>query len=335
MKKQFKKSIILSQELAFICKINEPMKYHTTIKIGGQTRYFFEPQNINQLKEILNFCAQNNLRNSIIGNGSNILFSSSGYNGAIIKIGKNFSFSYKNCVKILKKRLNLSKNIVFYKYNKLFFCKKGFNISFFSSGISISYLSNFFAKNNLSGLEFAVSIPGTLGGGIVMNAGAFSSEISNILVSVIALDLLSNKIKIFSNVDCNFGYRKSFFQTTKFYIILGAFLILKKGDKKSILDKMANYIAVRKSTQNVLLPSAGSVFKRTPNFVPAEFFDKAGFKGTTVGDAQLSKVHSGYIVNLSNATSDDVLSLIKFLSEKVLQITKYVLELEIILMGDF
>ena len=196
---------ILPKDLIHICKLNEPMKEHTTIKIGGKTKYFFEPQNINQLRKVLNFCSKNNIKNSIVGNGSNILFSSFGYNGAII----NFWFSYKNSVKIIKKTSKMTKFYGFYKKIKYFFCKHNSKIYFFNAGISLSYLSNFCAKNSLSNLEFAVSIPGTLGGGIIMNAGAFNSELSQFLISVAILDKASMKVKFLPNVDCQFSYRKS------------------------------------------------------------------------------------------------------------------------------
>jgi UDP-N-acetylmuramate dehydrogenase len=219
---------------------------------------------------------------------------------------------------------------------KYFFKLKKINKKslFFSAGTSISYISTYCLKQSLSGLEFAVSIPGTLGGAIYMNAGAFDNEMKNILHKVYVLDIITLKTFWIDNSKCDFSYRHSIFHNDNNLIILGAILNLQIADSEYIKQKMLKFISIRKSTQNIKYPSAGSVFKRKKNFIPAKFLDENGFKGTRVGDAQLSHAHSGYIVNLGNATSQDVLNLIDFLSKRVLQISNNVLELEIKFIGD-
>ena len=270
---------------------NEPLAQHCSFKIGGNAKYFISAHNIDALLDVLYTCKQHSIKHKIIGNGSNLLFDDLGYNGAIIKYDDNF------------------KQI---KDNKLYA----------SSGVDISELIQYTLQYNLSGLEFAIGVPAKLGGAIVNNLGAYNKEISTYIEHITILR--NNHIVYLTPTECNFGYHSSDFQKTN-DIILSAIFNLPSQSKDIRRIKMCEYMNRRSTSQPLDLPNAGSIFKRIDDIIPAKLIDNAGLKGLSVGKAQVSNKHAGFIVNLGNATSKDVLNLIEIIKQKIYQ--KYKIEL--------
>lgn len=255
---------------------NEDMKKHTTFKIGGNARFFITPQNIQQLLKAIAFAKSKNLPYFILGNGSNLLVDDKGYNGVVISLKE---------------------------LNKISLKKQGKrNLVDVEAGVNLFKLNQFLAKNNISGLEWSYGIPASFGGSVKMNAGAFENCIGDFLCEITVLK--DGKIKKLKKL--NFSYRNSFLTNE---IVLSGRLKLKDGNQEEIENKMSSFLTKRRQTQPYDLPSAGSIFKRN-NFLPAKIIDDFGLKGLTLGEAQISKKHAGFIVNLGNATSKDVLKLI-------------------------
>ncbi len=282
---------------------NLSFKKVTTFKIGGKIRYFVYVLNEKELVFLLKFCKKKKMNYLIIGGGSNVLASDGCFDGVVIST------------------LNMTK-IKFLK-NNIVECM---------SGVRLSNLIYQCMKKECGGLEWAIGIPGTIGGACVMNAGAFGGQISDFVVSVKCFN--GNKIENVNGEQLEFAYRDSFFKKNKNYVILSVKLQLFPEKSGKILQNVQNCIQKRKSLQSVGFPSAGSVFKRSPDVLPAALIDNLGLKGFRIGDAMVSDVHSGYIVNLSNATCKDVLKLIDFISNSVYNRFNRKLELEIIVIGD-
>ncbi len=274
----------------------------TTFKIGGKIKYFVEVKKAREIIFLIKLCKKYQVKYVIVGGGSNILASDKGFSGLIIS-------TLKFC------KIKFSKNMVTAQ-----------------SGARLSALIMQSKNKNLSGLEWAISIPGTVGGAVVMNAGAFGEQISNFIESVIFFD--GKKIKRLKRQNIFFDYRDSFFKNAKNIVILSVIFKFFYEKFEKIQKNIENFINLRLKTQNVGLASAGSIFKRLPNITAAELIDKAGLKGTTIGGAMVSTVHSGYIVNFNNATNKDVLKLIDFISKSVYNKYNVNLELEIIQIGD-
>ena len=270
---------------------NEPLAQHCSFKIGGNAKYFIFAHNIDALLDVLYTCKQHSIKHKIIGNGSNLLFDDLGYNGAIIKYDDNF------------------KQI---KDNKLYA----------SSGVDISELIQYTLQYNLSGLEFTVGVPAKLGGAIVNNLGAYNKEISTYIEHITILR--NNHIVYLTPTECNFGYHSSNFQKTN-DIILSAIFNLPSQSNDITRIKMCEYMNRRSTSQPLNLPNAGSIFKRIDDIIPAKLIDNAGLKGLSVGKAQVSNKHAGFIVNLGNATSKDVLNLIEIIKQKIYE--KYKIKL--------
>lgn len=274
----------------------------TTFKIGGKIKYFVEVTKAREIIFLIKLCKKYQEKYVIVGGGSNILASDKGFSGLVIS-------TLKFC------KIKFSKNMVTAQ-----------------SGARLSALIMQSKNKNLSGLEWAISIPGTVGGAVVMNAGAFGEQISNFIESVIFFD--GKKIKRLKRQNIFFDYRDSFFKNAKNIVILSVIFKFFYDKFEKIQKNIENFINLRLKTQNVRLASAGSIFKRLPNITAAELIDKAGLKGTTIGGAMVSTVHSGYIVNFNNATNKDVLKLIDFISKSVYNKYNVNLELEIIQIGD-
>ena len=274
----------------------------TTFKIGGKIKYFVEVKKAREIIFLIKLCKKYQEKYVIVGGGSNILASDKGFSGLVIS-------TLKFC------KIKFSKNMVTAQ-----------------SGARLSALIMQSKNKNLSGLEWAISIPGTVGGAVVMNAGAFGEQISNFIESVIFFD--GKKIKRLKRQNIFFDYRDSFFKNAKNIVILSVIFKFFYEKFEKIQKNIENFINLRLKTQNVGLASAGSIFKRLPNITAAELIDKAGLKGTTIGGAMVSTVHSGYIVNFNNATNKDVLKLIDFISKSVYNKYNVNLELEIIQIGD-
>ncbi len=288
---------LLSQK-DILCVENESLKKHTSFKIGGKCKILAYPKNSEQVFYILNICKNNGIPYFILGKGSNLLVSDSGFEGVVIS----------------SKNLN---NIKLISDNEIY-CE---------SGVNLSKLCSFALENSLSGLEFAFGIPGSVGGAVFMNAGAYGGEMKDVVKNVTHLDNMGN-IQKFRGRDLKFSYRHSVYQEQESFI-LGVVLKLSKAEKSKIKLKMDELLGKRKAKQPLEFPSAGSIFKRPKNAYAAELIEKCGLKGEKIGGAQVSEKHSGFIVNLGGATSDDVNNLIKKIQKVVVKNSGVFLEPEI------
>ncbi len=284
---------------------NEPMKKYTTFKVGGPAECLIKIDNEADLKEILEFSKINNIPLTILGNGSNVIVLDSGIKGItlIIKIEKlEIENSTSDVVKI----------------------KLG-------AGEKIAKIGRIFLKKGLAGFEEISGIPGTVGGATRMNAGAHGKEMKDIIKKVKCLDMDGNE-KIFTNAEMNFGYRTSKIKNEK-YIITEIEIELTKGNTKEIKEKMDEYLNYRKEKQPIEYPSAGSTFKRGEDFITAKLIDEAGLKGLSVGGAEVSDKHAGFIINKGNATAKDILDLIEIVKEKIYEKYQKKIELEVEIIG--
>lgn len=202
-----------------------------------------------------------------------------------------------------------------------------------SSGASNGYVGNYLMTNGYSGFEFASGIPGTIGGAIYMNAGAYGGEIADILVSCLCIDLFELKIYNITNIDCKFSYRKSIFQNNRYFII-GGYFKFKKDDKEKIKSKMEELREKRFSSQPLEYPSAGSTFKRNENVIVSKLIDEAGLKGKKIGGAEVSTKHAGFIINKENATSKDIEDLIKYVKKEIHDKYNVDIQEEVRIIGD-
>lgn len=282
---------------------NEPMKKHTSFKIGGNADIIILPQTIQEIKDIINYCKQFHTNYYIIGNGTNILVRDKGFKGVIIKLLKNFN------------------NIEFIDENTI----KA------QSGATLNKISKKALENSLAGMEFASGIPGTIGGGICMNAGAYGGELKDIVKNVTVL--YKDEIITLENSECEFEYRNSKILKNKM-VVLEVEIVLNKGDKQKISDYMNELNLLRNSKQPVQYPSAGSVFKRPVNNFAGKLVMEAGFKGKSVGGACVSEKHCGFIINKGNATCEDVITLIDNIVNEVDKKFGVKLEREVRIIGQ-
>ena len=269
-------------------KRDEPMKKHTTFRIGGLADIFITPEDESQFLAAVRLCRQEGMPYYILGNGSNLLVSDSGYRGAVIETEKALS------------RLEADGETL----------KAG-------AGILLSALAKEALRLSLTGLESASGIPGTLGGGVVMNAGAYGFELKDVLESVRLLDREGN-VRTVPAGELKLGYRYSTIPETG-SIVLEAALRLKKGDPEAIRARMEELAAQRKSKQPLEYPSAGSTFKRPEGYFAGKLIDDAGLRGFQVGGAQVSEKHCGFVINRGDATAEDVMELCRQVQEKVFQ----------------
>ena len=284
-------------------KYNEPMSKYTTMKVGGPCDSIVFPESINEIKEIINYCKEESIKYYVIGNGSNLLVKDEGIHALVIKIGHRFS------------DISVNENII---------------TAF--AGASMPSLSQIAKKNVFKGVEFACGIPGTIGGGVKMNAGAYGSQISDILLDVTYMDDELN-IKTITNKECKFGYRESIFTHNPNYIILSATFKLEKGNTKEIETKMKENSLARRTKQPLEYPNFGSVFKRPEGYFVGKLVDDAGLRGYKIGDAQVSEKHTGFIVNLGNATCKDILELIEYVQDTVYNKFNVKLTPEVVIIG--
>lgn len=284
--------------------LNEPMKNHTSFKIGGPVDVLFLPDTKEDIIKAVNVCKENDIPYYIIGNGSNLLVSDKGFKGVIIKISKNM--------------------------NKI--TKEDNHIIYAESGVYLSSLANFFLKEELEGFEFASGIPGTLGGAIYMNAGAYDNEMKDVILSCDVINE-SGEVKTLSNGEMKFGYRTSLAKLNNM-IILGGRFKLNKGNKDEIKAKMVTLNKQRSQKQPLNMPSAGSTFKRPEGFYAGKLIMDSGLRGFTIGGAQVSEKHCGFIVNTGNATSEDVIKLMDHIKATVYKNYKIQLEQEVIIIGE-
>ena len=274
---------------------NEPLSNHCSFKIGGNAKFFIKAQTIDSFIETIYSCQQHGLNYKIIGGGSNILFDDNGYNGAIIKL--------------ISERIIVKENVL-----------KS------DCGASISKLISTSIQSNLGGFEFAIGVPALLGGALVNNLGAYNQEISTYLTEIA---IIRNKQLLFLKPqECNFKYHSSVFQNSK-DILLSASFNLPNQNQETTQTNAKHLLNKRISTQPLQHANAGSIFKRTEAVIPAKLIDEAGLKGLSVGDAEISVKHSGFIINKGNATCKDVLKLIKIIKQKIYELYNVALELEI------
>ncbi len=285
--------------------LNEPMCKHTTFKIGGPADVLVEPESTLQIAELIRLCKENAVPYFIMGNGSNILVSDKGIRGVVIKIANNLSY-----------------------------CSVDGNIITAECGIKLSRLANFALNNSLTGLEFASGIPGTLGGAVFMNAGAYGGEMKDVIKSVTYLDTIDGTIYDITADMCDFGYRKSVF-SNKYSVILKAIMELEVGDPQEIKATMSNLATKRNEKQPVDKPSAGSTFKRPAGYFAGTMIEECGLKGYKIGGAEVSVKHAGFIINSGDATAKDVLELIEYVRNTVMQRFGVELEPEVRLVGEF
>lgn len=284
---------------------DEPMAKHTSFKIGGPADVFIKVDNIEELKETVDLSKKNQIPLTIIGNGSNLLVTDKGIRGITAKLNlKDIEIKNENNKQIIK----------------------------VEAGVPVGLLAQKLLKEEITGFEELSGIPGTIGGAVIMNAGAHGKELKDILKKVTAMDYNGN-IHEFTNEECQFSYRNSRFQKEK-YIILQATLELEKGNAKEIKEKMDEYMQFRKEKQPIEYPNAGSTFKRGEDFVTAKLIDEAGLKGYKVGGAQVSEKHAGFIVNVDNATAKDVIELTDYIKEKIEEKFGKKINLEIQIIGE-
>ena len=284
---------------------DEPMSKHTSFKTGGPADIFIKINNEIELKEILEYAKQNNINLNIVGNGTNLLVTDKGIRG--ITLQPNL------------KEINIEE-----KENKILITA--------GCGVPIIKLSKIAKEHNATGLEFAVGIPGTVGGAIKMNAGAYGSEIREIVKETTFIDF-NGDIKTISNSEHKFVYRNSIFSKIN-GIILKTVIELPKGNVKEIENKMKENILSRNEKQPIDKPSAGSTFKRGEGFITAKLIDECGLKGYKIGGAEVSTKHAGFVVNNGNATSKDILDLIKYIKEEVYKKFNVNIEPEIQIVGE-
>ena len=307
-------------------KLNEPMKLHTSFKIGGPADFFITANNIQEIREVVNIAKENNLPLKVVGNGTNLLVKDNGFRGIILKTNLQE-------IKITKTK-NKDEINTKYKINEMessINCKEEYIVNV-QSGMALGKLSQILLKNEIGGFEFASGIPGTIGGAIKMNAGAYGGEFKDIVQDVTYLNE-QNDIVVIQNMQCDFSYRHSLF-SNKDYIILGCNLKLYKDTKENIKNKLDENLQSRREKQPIEYPSAGSTFKRGEDFITAKLIDECGLKGYTIGGAQVSEKHAGFIINKNNATAEDVINLIKHVTEIVYEKTGKKINLEIEIIGE-
>ena len=285
-------------------KLQEPMKKHTTFRIGGPADYYLCPHSVRELQAVLHICRGEKLPFFILGNGSNLLVSDKGYRGAVIQLWKNMSEIERTGTRIRAQ-----------------------------AGALLSKIAAAALEDGLIGMEFAAGIPGTLGGAVVMNAGAYGGEMKDIIKEVQVMDQEGNLLNLPAE-KLELGYRTSIIKK-KDYIVLSAVLELEPGDREEIRAKMDDLKERRVSKQPLELPSAGSTFKRPEGYFAGKLIMDAGLRGFSVGGAQTSEKHCGFVVNKGNATAEDVTDLIREVQEKVKERFGVELEPEVKFLGEF
>ena len=281
----------------------EPMTKHTSFHIGGPAELMAQPQSEAELQSLLLKAAEAAVPVTLVGNGSNLLVRDKGIRGLVIKLGS------------MLRDIKVSGNVLT-----------------FGSGVSLAQASKKAAELGLSGMEFAVGIPGSIGGAVYMNAGAYDGEMSKVVKSVRVMNA-AGEVSELSADELDFGYRHSALQGSG-KIVTSVTVELPAGDKQAIAEKMADFSNRRITKQPLELPSAGSMFKRPPGYFAGTLIDQTGLKGYTVGGAQVSTKHAGFVVNIGGATAADVLQLISDVQAKVFAAHGVHLEPEVLVLGE-
>lgn len=286
------------QKLGSITEVKkyEPMARHTTFKIGGPAKYFVEADSVKTVKEALMAAREYSVKSYVIGNGSNLLVSDFGIDGLVIMMGNKFS------------EVRADGEYIYAE-----------------AGAKLSKIARCALAHSLTGFEFAAGIPGSIGGAVYMNAGAYGGEMANIIAESTAIDEDFSEITV---TEHDFGYRKSIYKDSE-KVITGAKIRLTTGDGENIRETMESLAARRREKQPLELPSAGSVFKRPEGFYAGALIEGAGLKGETVGGAMVSEKHAGFIVNKGGATAEDVKKLIEIIKTRVYEKYRVLLDTEI------
>lgn len=286
-------------------KRDELMSKHTSFRVGGIADFFVEINEMSKIVEVCKYVKENNIPLTCIGNGTNLLVLDKGIRGVTISI------------KMQNIEINETDKYVFIKAE---------------SGVSISKLANIAKEHGATGIEFCIGIPGTIGGAVKMNAGAYDSEMKDI---VLETEYINDEgdIVVINNLEHEFSYRHSMFDNNNF-IILNTTLKLNKGNVVEIEEKMNANMKNRMEKQPLDKPSAGSIFKRGNGFITAKLIEECGLKGTKIGGAEISMKHAGFIVNNGNATAKDILDLMKYIKDEIYKKYKVVIEPEVKVIGE-
>ncbi|HOQ36340.1 MAG TPA: UDP-N-acetylmuramate dehydrogenase [Acetivibrio sp.] len=284
-------------------KLDEPMKKHTSFKVGGPADILVTPVSVSQLGEVIKLCQRENVPLLVMGNGTNLIVSDKGIRGVVIKVYDNL----RECI---------VENDTIRAYG----------------GILLSKLASIALENELTGLEFASGIPGTLGGAVAMNAGAYGGEMKDVVVETEYMDK-NGEIKVLRKEEHEFGYRSSFIQRQS-GIVIRSVLQLKKGNKDDIKALMRELTKRRQDKQPLDMPSAGSIFKRPEGYFAGKLIEDSGLRGYQIGGAQVSNKHCGFIVNTGNATARDIINLIKHVQETVRRKFGVEMQTEVKIVGE-
>ena len=282
----------------------EPMKNHTTFRVGGEADYFVIPKTIEEVKHIVNLCREMDMPYYILGNGSNLLVGDKGYRGVVIQIYKEM-----NEITVEEHRIKVQ------------------------AGALLSRVGSVALGESLTGFEFAAGIPGTMGGAVVMNAGAYGGEMKDVLEEVTAL-APEGEVVVLKKDELELGYRTSVI-AKRDYVVLKATIALQSGDRESIKAKMDELRLKRTTKQPLEYPSAGSTFKRPEGYYAGKLIQDAGLRGFQVGGAQVSEKHCGFVINKDNATAADIDELMRRVSAIVKEKFGVELEPEVKRLGEF
>ncbi len=299
------KEIIYQKLSKYDLKINQPMKDVTSFHIGGNADFFVRPTSVAEIMEILSIAKDYSYPVFIMGNGSNLLVSDKGIRAIVIQLTDNFN-----------------------KLTRI----DDYTVEV-DAGMSMTSLSKYFLEHSLAGFEFACGIPGTLGGAVTMNAGAYDSMMSNVVTEVIALDKNMNLRKI-SNENMKFAYRNSII-TKENMVVLTVRIRLEKGNYDDIKAKITDYTHRRTTKQPLSAYSAGSTFKRPEGHFAGKLIEDSGLKGLVMKNAAVSSLHSGFIINTGDATCEEVINLISFVKQVVSNKFNIMLEEEVKIIGEF
>lgn len=283
--------------------LDEPMSRHTTFRIGGPADIFVTPSSVEEVAFIIEKTGEYNIPVTILGNGSNVLVLDRGIRGLVLNFGQEMAYIKHNGTKVTA-----------------------------GAGALLSDVSQYAAAHNLTGMEFAVGIPGSLGGAVFMNAGAYEGEMSHIVSATVSV-CPEGIIRRMDYASIDFGYRHSAFQDNR-YIVCEVELTLKQGESHVINYRMSDFTAKRETKQPLEMPSAGSTFKRPPGYFAGTLIEQSGLKGLKIGGAQVSVKHAGFVINTGEATAEDVLTLIKEIQKRVYEKFGVSLHPEVRILGE-
>ena len=289
-------------------KLDEPLKNHTTIRLGGPAEYYVTPESPEQLRQILFLTTAQEVDCYILGNGSTVIFSDKGYKGVVVKMGPP-----QDLISILDGE------------------EEGMGVIRVGAGASLARVAMQAAEAGLTGMEFAAGIPGTVGGALLMNAGAYGGEMKDVVKDVLVI----NSMGRYENYTCKqlrYGYRYSILQEDT-NVIVGATLVLRRGDKEEILAKITDLNNRRREKQPLEYPSAGSTFKRPEGYFAGKLIEDAGLKGYRVGDMMISEKHAGFMINVGEGTTHDAVQLIMDVQDRVEEKFGVFLEPEVRIVG--